>query len=386
MVAHPPARGTRPANRRELVLAAAAELFHRRGYSNVSMKDIADDVAIGPSALYRHFRNKNDLLEAVVSDGLTTVEKVLDIARRDPTMDLYAPLAAAMLGHRAIGVLWHREARHLTQPAQRDLRDQIRAICSQISATLQHNRPELDPTQADFLAWSMLGAATSVSFHTVTTPVELLTTLLQTVADAQIPPLRARGGSVNESATMWSPSRREAIVSAAIRLFAARGYADVSLEEIGTAVGIAGPSVYNHFSTKADILNLAMDRGNEILRADMHRDIGRAISADDAMRRLVASYRDFALENSNLITLLNSETGQLPQDDRRRVRAVQRQYIAEWMQLTRQVRPEIDDTEARIRVQAALNTMNDIATTPHLCRLDGLGPAVDAVCATLLQP
>jgi hypothetical protein len=56
------------------------------------------------------------------------------------------------------------------------------------------------------------------------------------------------------------------------------------------------------------------------------------------------------------------------------------------MNRPRSGRPEIDDAEARIRLQAALNTMNDIATTPHLCRLDGLGPAVDAVCASLLQP
>jgi AcrR family transcriptional regulator len=386
MVVHPPARGTRPANRRQLVLAAAAELFHGRGYSNVSMKDIADEVAVGPSALYRHFRNKNDLLEAVVYDGLTTVEQLLDIAREDPTMDLYAALAAAMLEHRAVGVLWHREARHLTQPAQRDLRDQIRRISGQIGAIVQRDRSELDPVQTDFLVWSMLGVATSVSFHAATVPVQLLTTLVRAVADTTIPHLRAREGYVDEGAATWTPSRREAIVTAAIRLFAARGYAEVSLEEIGTAVGIAGASVYNHFSTKADILILAMDRGNEILRADMQRDIGRAVSAGDAVRRLVASYRDFALENGNLITLLNSETDQLPLDDRHRVRASQHHYIAEWMQLTRQVRPEIDDAEARIRVQAALNTMNDIATTPHLCRLDGLGPAVDAVCASLLQP
>ncbi|WP_248489124.1 TetR/AcrR family transcriptional regulator [Tsukamurella sp. PLM1] len=75
-----PAPGTRPANRREIVVAAASELFHDRGYSNVSMKDIADAVAVGPSSLYRHFRNKNDLLEAVIADDLAAVLGAVDAA------------------------------------------------------------------------------------------------------------------------------------------------------------------------------------------------------------------------------------------------------------------------------------------------------------------
>ncbi|HEY0572939.1 MAG TPA: helix-turn-helix domain-containing protein [Pseudonocardia sp.] len=61
-----PPRGTRPLNRRQLILAAAAELFYRRGYPNVSMGEIAEAVAIGPSALYRHFRGKQELLSEVV--------------------------------------------------------------------------------------------------------------------------------------------------------------------------------------------------------------------------------------------------------------------------------------------------------------------------------
>ena len=61
-----PARGTRPSNRRQLIIDAATDLFCRRGYANVAMGDVAEAVAIGPSALYRHFRGKQDLLATVV--------------------------------------------------------------------------------------------------------------------------------------------------------------------------------------------------------------------------------------------------------------------------------------------------------------------------------
>ncbi|MFE3052571.1 TetR/AcrR family transcriptional regulator [Nocardia sp. NPDC059239] len=104
---------TRPANRRDLIVAAATELFYRRGYADVGTGDIADAVAVGPSALYRHFRNKNDLLRAVVAQPIEIVTELLDAARAEPDTDLARTLATVMLDQRAVGVLWHREARHL---------------------------------------------------------------------------------------------------------------------------------------------------------------------------------------------------------------------------------------------------------------------------------
>ncbi|MEU5762966.1 helix-turn-helix domain-containing protein [Nocardia sp. NPDC047648] len=67
----------RPANRRELILSAAAELFFRDGYVGLSMKEVADAVAITPGVLYRDFVGKQDLLQAAASAGLTAVETTL---------------------------------------------------------------------------------------------------------------------------------------------------------------------------------------------------------------------------------------------------------------------------------------------------------------------
>lgn len=60
----------------------------------------------------------------------------------------------------------------------------------------------------------------------------------------------------------------EAIRREALRLFAARGFAAVSMREIADAVGIRPGGLYNHFATKQDIL-LALMRGHmeELLEA-----------------------------------------------------------------------------------------------------------------------
>ncbi|QBJ95763.1 TetR/AcrR family transcriptional regulator [Rhodococcus sp. ABRD24] len=48
--------------------------------------------------------------------------------------------------------------------------------------------------------------------------------------------------------------RRSEILSAAARCFAEQGYHTVGMREIATAVGIKGASLYNHFSSKEEIM------------------------------------------------------------------------------------------------------------------------------------
>ncbi|WP_280479656.1 TetR/AcrR family transcriptional regulator [Nocardia cyriacigeorgica] len=188
-----------------------------------------------------------------------------------------------------------------------------------------------------------------------------------------------------EPTPQWAPNRREAILRTATALFARHGFAGVGNDEIGAAVGIAGPSIYNHFDSKADILATAMRRGNELLHADMIRQLGRAHSAVDAVRLLITSYCEFVVEYHELMRLLISETDRLPEDERHRIRRVQREYIAEWAQLLRQIHPEWDADETRIRIQAAFTVVNDIAATPHLRAIDTIAEPTAAVCRAILD-
>ncbi len=48
--------------------------------------------------------------------------------------------------------------------------------------------------------------------------------------------------------------RRDAIVAAAARIFADRGYAAVGMRDVAEAVGVRGASLYHHFASKEEIL------------------------------------------------------------------------------------------------------------------------------------
>jgi AcrR family transcriptional regulator len=54
---------------RERILEVATRLFARQG-ANVSMDDVAKDARVGAGTLYRHFANRDELLEAVYRSGV----------------------------------------------------------------------------------------------------------------------------------------------------------------------------------------------------------------------------------------------------------------------------------------------------------------------------
>jgi len=53
--------------RREQIAEAALQMLGTRGVGDMGMADIARRVGVVPSAIYRHFRGKNEVLEAVVA-------------------------------------------------------------------------------------------------------------------------------------------------------------------------------------------------------------------------------------------------------------------------------------------------------------------------------
>ena len=383
-----PARGTRPSNRRQLIIDAATDLFCRKGYANVAMGDVAEAVAIGPSALYRHFRGKQDLLATVVGAALDTLDDAFTAAEDERLPDVSQALAAAVLRHRGVGVLWHRESRQLAPADHREFRTAIDQTAARFAALIRARRPALEAVEAELLAWSGLAVATSVSLHSLVLPepefTTLLSELISTVVDAPLPAPQSTPAHTTTSGMLRTQARREAILTEATKLFAANGFAGVSTEDIGASVGISGPSVYNHFPTKSDILLAAMLRGDEWLRLDMNRAFAQASDPRDGLNRLLDSYCAFVVDNPHLLQVLVSESNHLPEPERHRIRAAQHAYIDDWVNLLRHVHPSWDAIHARIRVQAVHTMMNDIAVVPELREYSGLESALVAIGAELL--
>jgi len=162
--------------------------------------------------------------------------------------------------------------------------------------------------------------------------------------------------------------RSDAILHAAARLFAARGYSGVSLEDIGAAVGVSGPAVYRHFAGKQALLGAVLVKVSQDLIHGGGRVAEEAAAPDERMRALIRFHVEFALGNAEVIQVQDRDVAFLSSADRAEVRRLQRAYIELWMDALSPLHPSYADTdrdELRLRVQACFGLIN---STPHSTR------------------
>lgn len=364
----------RPRDRKQQIIAAARDRFWLQGYHQVGMAEVAAAVGIGASALYRHFRGKQELLVAVLDEDLTHLERVAC----DPDTDIVDGLAGIGLARRGFGLIWEREAGHLPEAERLAIRRRLRGIAAALDAAVS------DRDTADVRTWAAMSVLDSPSHHRTSLDPErfrrLITEGARACLTAPLPERPAAGSPPRHDPPLLAPaSRREALLAAAVRQFAERGYPSVGLIDIGAAAGIAGPSVYNHFPTKIDLLEAALRRGEERLWLGLHHALARADNEASALHALVEDYTAFALADPQLVGILLSEIIHLPEDRRTAFRARQLDYVAEWIALLRTARPSLDPTEARVLVHAALAVANSLTRIRHL----RTGPGLDAEITTL---
>ncbi len=66
---------------KELILEAAAELFSKRGFHGVSVREIAKKCGIRESSLYNHYTSKNELLDNILTEMDAALKDRLSISK-----------------------------------------------------------------------------------------------------------------------------------------------------------------------------------------------------------------------------------------------------------------------------------------------------------------
>lgn len=217
--------------------------------------------------------------------------------------------------------------------------------------------------------------------------------------------------------------RRTALLAAAARLFAERGFDGVTLEDIGAAVGVSGPAVYRHVAGKQALLGaILVDVSERLLaggRAATDAAQGTGTTADTApsvrgagaaaatgadtptatatadagvdtpsrrpadrrvdeslrgrthpasvpLRALVEFHVAFALAEAPVIRVQDRDLDRLSPDDRRTVRHLQNAYVDVWTEALAREFPDAESpAERRVRALACFGLIN---STPHSVR------------------
>ena len=63
---------------RDKILDAAEDLFARRGFAGIGMREVADAAGLGKSSLFHHFKSKAELYAAVVGRILDHLRRAAD--------------------------------------------------------------------------------------------------------------------------------------------------------------------------------------------------------------------------------------------------------------------------------------------------------------------
>lgn len=375
-------RRARPADRRRQLIAHAVTLFAERGYAHVSLADIARAAGVTAPALYRHFPDKQSLLAASVMTGIDDLQACTDHAVHNghgtggaATADLIGALSA--LGARrpdAIS-LWRNVRPHLSDEQNRQVVVRTQQIVHDWSVLVTGITHESDRAGTD-LAWAILSVAGSLAVHTTRLPAGRAAAELETLINRLLAlhPDRAQPLPVVPPTSAGPPTRRDEILDAAARLFAERGYSGVGVDEIGAAVGITGPSVYKHFSSKLAVLLAVGQRGAARLEAGVLAAYARASEPADLLAALVDSYVSVITSTPDLSVAFDNSyalAGQLTASD---LNDAQRRYVSRWIDLLRQTDDALDRPRAAVAVHAALSIVNDAVRLGRGTSRDDFGP------------
>ncbi|SIR60930.1 TetR/AcrR family transcriptional regulator [Williamsia sterculiae] len=351
---------TRP-DRREQLIDHAAELFLDRGYGQVSVADIAKAAGVTGPAVYRHFPDKQALLVAAIAAGVADLERCTERATDPPQQpaELITVISGLAVRKHATALLWRGNSSFLTDEQNQHVAARTRAILRRWSAVLFVDRPELTDRDIAQLAWSILSVTGSLSVHATRVPTARARPALAEII-ARLAALTPSSAPVLPLSLtpVETTDRRGEILDAAARLFAARGFASVGVDDIGAAVGITGPSVYKHFPSKAEILVSIGRRSAARLEAGAMAAHAADATPAEVLSRLADSYVTVLTSTPDLsVGFANRPV--LRGLGARDLVAVQRDYVTRWIDLLDEAHGDLGRPVAAVTVHAALTIAND---------------------------
>lgn len=111
-----------------------------------------------------------------------------------------------------------------------------------------------------------------------------------------------------------SSVRRLQLSQAAARLFSERGYHNVSMDDVASAVGLTGPALYRHFRKKHDILTQAISEQLGAVHAVAENAVAADLDPGDRRTQFLSELGDLVLERREVM-LWKRERRQLPEGE-----------------------------------------------------------------------
>lgn len=164
----------------------------------------------------------------------------------------------------------------------------------------------------------------------------------------------------------WSASERrsparEAIFTAAIRLFGERGYAATTMRDIARTVGILPGSLYAHIESKEALLREIIEGGVDRFNAAVDEIYADKLLPETALREAIRRHLAIVAENPERTLIVFHQWRFLSDDHRIRLLAKRRQYEESFLNMMRAgigagvFDPHLDPKVTVLSILGALN-------------------------------
>ena len=184
--------------------------------------------------------------------------------------------------------------------------------------------------------------------------------------------MRLQSGQVSEYSLTMPVSARDRLLSAALKLFAAKGYAATSVADIQRAAGLAPGSgaLYKHFGSKRELLEAAVaHRIDSIVAAREQYDAGEPGSVEQAVRTAGQLIWNNLKQSEDLLKVMLREPDELGDLDEKVWQVITdnayQRFAGELNASNRSGRTRIPDPEAAAAAPSR-TTANTAPTQPEI--------------------
>jgi len=106
-------------------------------------------------------------------------------------------------------------------------------------------------------------------------------------------------------------SRQKEIVTTSAKLFKEKGYNAVTMRDLATSLNIKAASIYNHFSSKQEILKVIILHIAELFTVGMQKVLNTNTSSIAQLKILIELHIDIAKNHPNMLATLNTDWNHL---------------------------------------------------------------------------
>ena len=128
---------------------------------------------------------------------------------------------------------------------------------------------------------------------------------------------------------------KDEILDAAAALFRAQGYAETTLGDIASYVGIGRTTLYEYFSDKEDLLASVVESRIPAVMETLVKGVPENLPHRDRLGELIIRGMEFVSTDDELGAMLMRETPRLGRDAQDRIRASHQQLLDEIIALCR---------------------------------------------------